>query len=58
MSYSDAFEISEYAIPAIQWACGAGLLEGRTESSIAPGENASRAEVAVVLSRFLDKAAK
>jgi hypothetical protein len=58
LSYSDAFEISEYAIPAIQWACGAGLLEGRTESSIAPGENASRAEVAVVLSRFLDKAAK
>ena len=27
LSYNDAFEISQWAIPAMQWACGAGILE-------------------------------
>lgn len=26
LSYTDAGQISEYAIPAMQWACGAGLI--------------------------------
>jgi len=28
LSYEDAFDISEYAYPAMQWACGAGILGG------------------------------
>jgi len=28
LSYADAFEISEYAYPALQWACGMGALGG------------------------------
>lgn len=35
LSYTDAFDISEYAIPAMQWACGCGLLTD-LEGSIAP----------------------
>ncbi len=27
LSYEDAFDISSWAIPAIQWACGAGLMQ-------------------------------
>ena len=27
LSYADAFDISEYAIPAVQWACGAGIIK-------------------------------
>ena len=27
LSYADAFSVSEYAIPAMQWACGAGLIK-------------------------------
>ena len=26
LSYTDAFDVAEYAIPAMQWACGAGIL--------------------------------
>ena len=55
LSYSDASDISEYAIPAIQWACGAGLLEGRTESTIVPDGSASRAEVATMLMRLAEE---
>ena len=35
LSYTDAAEISEYAIPALQWACGAGILEG-SNGSLSP----------------------
>lgn len=28
LSYEDAFEIGEWAVPALQWACGAGIMQG------------------------------
>lgn len=51
LSYTDAFDISEYAIPAVQWACGAGLLQG-SNGNLMPLENATRAQVAAILHRF------
>ena len=51
LSYNDAFSISEYAIPAIQWACGAGLMEG-SGGNIGPRDGAQRAQLASVLMRF------
>ena len=58
LSYSDAQEISAYAFSAIQWACGAGLMQGRTESTIVPQGTATRAEAAAIFVRFQDAAAK
>jgi hypothetical protein len=52
--YHDAFDISEYAIPAIQWAYGAGLINGRTKNALVPQDSATRAETAVLLQRFSD----
>jgi|GEM_PF-2767737 len=52
LSYDDAFSISTYAIPAIQWACGAGLMKGTTATTLSPKGTATRAQVAVTLSRF------
>jgi hypothetical protein len=54
LSYDDFDSISEYAIASIQWACGSGLIEGRTESTLNPKENATRAEIAAILHRFLE----
>ena len=51
LSYTDALEISEYAIPAMQWACGAGILEGNA-GHLYPQGDATRAEVATMLMRF------
>ncbi len=52
LSYTDADQISEYAIAAIQYAVGSGLMTGRTESTINPKDNTTRAEMATILYRF------
>lgn len=54
LSYDDVNQVAEYAIPAMQWACGDGVITGRTESTLAPIGNATRAEVATMLMRFIN----
>lgn len=54
LSYTDALEISEYAIPAMKWACGAGVIMGVTESALLPQGSATRAQVATMLMRFCE----
>lgn len=54
LSYADADQISEYAIPAMQWACGSGLITGNTATTLNPKGNATRAEVATILMRFCE----
>ena len=53
LSYTDAFSISEWAIPAFQWACGAGIIDGKPGGSLDPRGKATRAELAAVLQRFV-----
>ena len=52
LSYTDAFSVSGWAMAAMQWACGAGILNGKGDGTLAPADNASRAEVATMLMRF------
>lgn len=54
LSYDDTQSISSYAIPAIQWACGAGVVTGKSGSKLDPKGNATRAEVAAMLMRFCE----
>lgn len=54
LSYNDAQSISTYAIPAIQWVCGAGVVTGKSGSKLDPKGNATRAEVAAMLMRFCE----
>ena len=58
LSYADAFDVSEYAVAALQWACGAGIISGTGDgSTLTPQGEATRAQAAVILMRFceLDK---
>ena len=58
LSYADAFDVSEYAASALQWACGAGIISGTGDgSTLTPQGEATRAQAAVILMRFceLDK---
>ena len=57
-SYTDASEISEYAIPAMRWACGAGVISGVTTSTLVPSGAATRAQVATMLMHFVYKVAE
>ena len=52
LSYADAGQISEWAIPALQWACGAGLLKGNGNGYINPTGTATRAETAQMLMNY------
>ena len=58
LSYEDAFSISEYAIPAMQWACGAGIISGNEDGTLNPGGHAQRAHAAQMLMKFLENTAK
>ena len=54
LSYTDASSVAEYAIPAMQWACGAGILNGTGDgSTLSPQGSATRAQLAVMLYRWL-----
>ena len=52
LSYDDAFSISAYAIPAFQWACGAGVVNGTGVSTLSPAGGATRGQFAAFLYRF------
>ncbi len=52
-SYSDAADISAYAKDAMEYAVAAGIIYGRDDNNLAPKNNATRAEVATMLMRFL-----
>ena len=52
LSFDDAPSISEYAIPAMQYVVGAGLINGKTATTLNPADNTTRAEIAVILDRL------
>ena len=55
LSYADALQASEYAIPALQWAVGAGVLNGKSGNLLAPTGTATRAEIAAIMQRWCEK---
>ena len=54
LSYTDFSDLSEWAIPAMQWACGAGLITGLGGGVLNPKGNATRAQAAAILMRFCE----
>lgn len=57
LSYNDAFDISEYAVTAMQWLCGEGIISG-SDGNLMPAGNATRAQVAALLHRFCENVLK
>lgn len=53
-SLPDGELISSYAVPSVAWAMSSGLITGMEDGSFAPQDTATRAQVAVLLGRFLD----
>ena len=61
LSFDDAFAVSEYAIPAMQWACGSGMVRGIAQEGgmlLAPRDTTTRAQTATLLMRFQSAFAK
>ena len=61
LSFDDALTVSEYAIPAMQWACGSGMVNGIAQKGgmlLAPRDTTTRAQTATLLTRFQSAFAK
>lgn len=56
-AFSDADKVSGYAAEAMQWAVAEGLLQG-SNGKLNPQGSATRAQVATILMRFMEKFAK
>lgn len=51
-SFKDAEHVSTWAVPAMQWACGADLIKG-DNGNLLPQGSATRSQVAAILHRFI-----
>jgi len=54
LKFEDSSNISEYAFSAMNWAVGTELLKGKTNLTLNPKDNATRAETAAILHRFIE----
>jgi len=55
--FTDRSSISEWAILAVNWSVGTGLITGTSTTSLSPANTATRAECATILYRFLHASA-
>ena len=57
LSFGDAITVAEYAIPAMQWACGSGVVDGKNVADASglildPKGSTTRAQMATMVMRF------
>ena len=53
LAFSDADQVSAYAADALRWASGKGIITGKGGGLLDPKGNATRAEVAAMLMRYV-----
>ena len=56
--FTDVNQISSWALENIQWANAVGMVNGRTDTTIVPKGNATRAEAASMIQRFCQNVLK
>lgn len=52
-SYWDAYTVSGYAVSAFSWAAAVGIINGVSTNALGPQGNATRAQCAAILQRFI-----
>lgn len=53
-AFTDNDKISVYARDAMAWAVGAGIINGKSPTTVEPGSHATRAEIATMLCRLTE----
>jgi len=53
--YADSSQISSYAVESMKWAVANGIISGKTSTTLDPLGQATRAECAAIIMRFLEK---
>lgn len=54
LSYNDSLSISDFAYAALQWACGAEIIQGDDAGNLNPNGCATRAQAAAIIQRFIE----
>ncbi len=57
-AYTDAASVQSYATAPMSWAVGTELINGTTETTLAPSGGAIRAQIATILMRFCENIVK
>ncbi|MDO4516236.1 MAG: Ig-like domain-containing protein [Bacillota bacterium] len=52
-AYADKDQVDAYAVTPMTWAVGKGIISGMTDTTLEPQGKATRAQVAVILHRYL-----
>lgn len=52
--FTDAGDVSDWALPAMRWAVGSGIMGGYGDGILGPQGTATRAQVAAMLRRFIE----
>lgn len=56
--YTDAGQISSWAVDAMKWATGTALITGTSETTLTPGGSSTRSQLAVILMRYCENIMK
>ena len=54
LHFIDADDSSDYALEALNWAVGSGIINGHSNGELAPKGEATRAQVAQMLKNYLN----
>ena len=54
-AFADTADVSDWALTAMRWAVASGLIQGNEQRELNPGGEASRAEIAAVITRFMEQ---
>lgn len=57
ITFADGEQVSAYAVDAVNWAIGVGLLQGVGNNKLSPASGATRAQTATILMRFCESIA-
>ena len=52
-TFSDRRLVADYASQGVRWAVGKGIITGTTATTLSPQDPATRAQVVVILHRYL-----
>ena len=53
-AYDDASDVSSWAVTAMKWAVGAGLISGTSETTLEPKSAATRAQTATIIKNYIN----
>lgn len=53
-SFTDKDKVSSWAVDAVKWAVGQGIMTGKSNGNLDPSGSATRAEVAAMLQRYIE----